>query len=120
MASDTVGMKKRKANKAASKHLSEAKKLLYSGNSTDFYDAISKALYGYLSDKLNLKQTDLSKENIVEILKHNNVSQEVISLFLETINNCEMARFAPSSDASTQVVYDSADKVITKLEEELK
>lgn len=120
MTSDKVGMKKRRANKIAAKHLREAEKLLKEGNTNQFYDAVSKAIYGYLGDKLNMSISDLSKENIANELQKKGIDQSIIQILSETLDQCEMARFAPSAVGSPETIFDNASQVITKIEGQLK
>lgn len=117
---DIIGLKSRRATRVAIKRLSVAKKALTMNEKIKFYEEIFKALYGYLSDKLTIPVSDLSKEKISEILKNRNVSDEVITRLISVLDRCEFARFAPVSDIAEQQVYESAVEIISKVEEEIK
>ena len=54
LSKDVVQLKSRKANKIALKRLVTAEKLLKQGSQTPFYEEVSKAIWLYLSDKLNI------------------------------------------------------------------
>ena len=56
----------KKANKVAIKRMKNAGKLLADKNSAAFYDEVLKALWGYISDKLSMPISQLSKDNIEE------------------------------------------------------
>lgn len=116
---DIVGSKNKKANKVANKFLASAKKELTGNDKNAFYDAISNALFGYASDKLNISSSDLNREHIKEKLTSRNISSATINKFIDTIDLCEMARFSPIS-VSDQEVYNKAETTITKIEEEFK
>ena len=118
--SDTVKVKSRKANKVAVKRLSTAKKMLDQQNDTQFYEEIFKALYGYLGDKLNIAVADLNKEIIEQKLQGGKLDPEIIADLINTINHCEMARFSPTSELSTNEIYNKASELIGKLEKQLK
>lgn len=115
-------MKNKKANKVALKRMKEAGKLLADGNGDQFYDEVLKALWGYTSDKLNIPSSMLSKDNIEGQLKEHQVSQEVINEFIEILDTCEFARFAPGEEKHQNMdkVYASALDTIGKMENTIK
>lgn len=117
---DVIGLKSRRATRVATKRLSVAKKMLGSNEKIKFYEEIFKALYGYLSDKLAIPVSDLSKEKISEILKNREVSPEGINKLLSVLDSCEFARFAPMPDISEQQIYENAVGIISRIEEEIK
>ncbi|MCB0401742.1 MAG: protein BatD [Flavobacteriales bacterium] len=117
--SDIAGMKRKKAGKVASKFLSTAQKSLSAGNKNEFYEQVSKALFGYLSDKLNIPAAELNQNNIREKLGTLNVSESATADLMETIELCDMARFAPIA-VSDQEVYSKAEAIINKIEQEVK
>lgn len=115
---DVVGNKIRKTNALAKKYLSEAKKHL--GQKEPFYIALEKALHNFLKAKLNIETSDMSKEKIREILTERNAQPETISEFITLTENCEFARYAPSTDAAIQQDYEKAVAIISNLEKQLK
>ena len=114
-------MRTKKANKVATKRMKLAGKLL-SGNKKDaFYDEVLKALWGYISDKLNIPVSRLSKDNIEEKLRNHGVNEELIKEFLNALNDCEFARFAPGDEnQAMDKVYSSSTEVISKMENSIK
>lgn len=113
--SDIVRVRSRKAGKLASKLLSSAKNSLAANDKNAFYEATSKALFGYVSDKLNIAVADLTQENIKTSLATKNVDENIINSLIETIDLCDMARFAPVP-VSEQEVYDKAENIIQQIE----
>ena len=76
-----------------------------------------KALWGYISDKLNIPVSRLSKDNIEEELRNYGVNDALIKEFLDALNNCEFARFAPGDDdQAMDKVYSASLEVISKME----
>ncbi|WP_158800006.1 BatD family protein [Pedobacter sp. L105] len=116
--SDVVKVKNRRAGKEAAKHLANAEKQLASKNTKEFYDAIFKGMYGYLSDKLNLSAADLNKETIASNLKLRAVNDQLISKLLDTLDLCEMGRYAPVT-LSEQEVFEKAKSIINEIENEI-
>ena len=111
----------KKANKVATKRMKNAGKLLAEKNSEAFYDEVLKALWGYISDKLSMPVSQLSKDNIEEELQKHQVSEELIKEFINNLNECEFARYAPGNqDEKMDKIYSSAIDVISKMENSIK
>lgn len=119
MQSNVSLLKSRRANKVAMKRLSVAKKFLAEDNTEKFLDAMFQALWGFVSDRLQIPVSELSKENVSLALTSRNVSQASVELFIKTLDACELARFAKSIAASNKEIYQEGIDVISKLEEEL-
>lgn len=118
---DLVGRRGRKASKAATKRLKLARKLMQQNDATAFYEETMKALWGYVSDKLNIPVSELSKDNVRERLTARQLPDEITDQFLHTLDDCEFARFAPGDPAATMdKIYASAEEVINKMEGQLK
>jgi hypothetical protein len=118
---DVALMKNRSATRIASKRLGEAKKSLASNDAGKFYDEVSKALWGYMSDKLTIPQANLSRESVDAVLRERGVSDEVRTQFAQTLDTCEFARFAPAEAAGEkQQLYSTAENLISSLEQALK
>lgn len=117
---DLAAMRNKKATKVAQKRLKKAKVYLTSQNKKEFYEEISRVLWGYLSDKFNISRASLSMENVKEVLK-GKMEQESITEIMEVLNNCEFARFARGSEqVSLTSIYDSTLMIISKIEKSLK
>lgn len=111
----------KKANKVATKRMKLAGKLLSENKKDAFYDEVLKALWGYISDKLNIPVSRLSKDNIEEELRNHGVSEVLIKDFLNALNDCEFARFAPGDESQAMdKVYASSIEVISKMENSIK
>ncbi len=115
-----VRRKGRKANKVATKRLRQAAALMKKGKQNDFYDEVLRALWGYVGDKLNIPVENLSKDNIAEKLTARNIDETTTNAFIEAIDECEYARFAPGDPkGKMDIVYDKAVKAITEIDEML-
>lgn len=111
----------RKANKVAVKRLKLAGKLLADNKKDAFYDEVLKALWGYVSDKLSIPMSRLSKDNIEEELRNYGVDNALIAEFLKVLDNCEFARFAPAdANQGMDKVYAEALDIISKMEGSIK
>ncbi len=110
-------VKSRKANKAAKKRLKKAATFIKENKREAFYDEVMRALWGYLSDKLTLPLSELTKDNAKEKMLEHNASPDDADAFLSLLDECEFARYAPAaSTASLEDVYQRAADVIGKIE----
>ncbi|MBQ0074068.1 MAG: BatD family protein [Prevotella sp.] len=118
---DVAAMRGKNANKVAGKRLKIAAKLLKQGKGNEFYDEVLRALWGYVSDKLTMPVEQLSRENISQKLSEKNVTEEVVNSFIEAIDECEFARFAPGDPVGNMnKTYDKAADAITNIENGIK
>jgi len=115
--SDIVGVKQRKADRLARKYLSEAKKQL--GNKEEFYIALEKALHNYLKAKLQIETSDISRDNIKELLLSKNVNEDTITVFIDVLNDCDFARYTPITEVMMNDVYEKSKEIITALDKQL-
>ncbi len=115
--SDLVGVKQRKADRLARKYLSEAKKQL--GKKEHFYIALEKALHNYLKAKLQIETSEISRENIIEILQSKEIDKETISSFIDVLNDCDFARYTPITEVMMHDEFEKAKEVITALDKQL-
>lgn len=118
---DIVGTRGKKANKVATKRLKLAAKLMAQGKQDEFYDEVLRALWGYVGDKLNIPVAELSRDNITERLLERNVDNGIITVFVDAIDECEYARYAPGeARGKMNNVYEKAMKGITDIDNFLK
>lgn len=114
---DVVGNRIRRNNKLAKKYLSEAKKQI--NNKEPFYVALEKAMHNFLKAKLHIETSEMSKDNIKDLLLTRNANPEVVNDFISLTENCEVARYAPASSATIQNDYDKAVSIISELEKHI-
>ncbi|MEC4083997.1 BatD family protein [Myroides odoratimimus] len=117
-ASDTDGIRLRNNNRLARKYLGEAKKNI--NNKELFYEALERCLHNFLKAKLDMVTSEMSNENITEILTDRNITEEAIKNFMDIKNACEWARYAPTDQVNINKDYDNAITVISELEKQFK
>lgn len=111
----------RKANKMASRRLKQASKLMHDHKPGPFYDEVLKALYGYTADKLNIPQEHLNKENVQQLLLQKGIGQDIVDQYLNVLNDCEFARYAPGNpDSNMENIYRKAVSLISTIEDNIK
>lgn len=115
--SDIVGNKRRKADRLARKFLSQARKEL--GKKEAFYIALEKALHNYLKAKLHVETSEISIEKIADILHNKQVDESTIQEFSKVLENCDYARYTPSTDVMMKQEYENAKTAISKIDKQL-
>lgn len=116
-ASDVTSMRGKKANKVAVKRLRKASRFMKQNKRDEFYDEVLRALWNYVSDKFSMPAEQLSRDNISEQLSMRNVEPHVIDSFIEAINECEYARYAPGDVmGNMQTTLDKATTAIVNIE----
>ena len=116
--SDSTGNRLKMNNKLAKKYLSQAKKQI--NNKEQFYIALEKAMHNFLKAKLNIETSEMSKENIEKLLLSNNANENTVTEFINLTENCEIARYAPSTNATIVQDYEKAVFIISDLEKQIK
>ncbi|MGE5393226.1 MAG: BatD family protein [Candidatus Saccharibacteria bacterium] len=114
-------VRNKQANKVALKRLREAAGFMKNNKQEQFYEAVIKALWGYLSDKLSIPVADLNRERASASLLNKGISQEVVNDLMKLIDDCEFARYAPAAWSGTmQEMYDGAARVMGIFEKQIK
>ncbi len=113
---DTFGNRIRNNNKLAKKYLSEAKKNI--SNKEKFYISLEKAMHNFLKAKLFIETTEMNKSNIQDLLLAKNANPETVSAFIQLTENCEIARFSPSTTETISNDYEKAVELIGDLEKQ--
>lgn len=118
---DVAGTRTRRAGKVAERRLKEAKTALAQHQESQFYEAIHKAILGYVGDKLRIPLSDLSQDTISQTLATHNVSAQTIQTVKDVLDTCQFARYAPSADShAMDDLYRKTSDVIDTLESEIK
>lgn len=113
-------LRSRRANRLAKKRLKLAQKLMQENNTKQFYNEVVRALWGYISDRLKIQQSDLSKDNILSTLKDRNVNEVHSNELIRIIDTCEMAVYSTLSESSSmENIYQSSIKLISAIESDL-
>lgn len=121
LSSNVALSKTKKANSVAVRRLKNAKKLLRDNCTNEFYDETLKAVWGYMSDKLNIPLSQLSKDNISNELARRGCDNMLVDGLMNLLNECEFARYAPGDPGATMdKVYKMAVDVISKMENSIR
>ena len=94
---DVAMVRNRRASRYAAKRLKQARKFMERGQREQFYEELSRAMWGYLGDKLNIPVAELSKDNAKDAMQQRQVDVALAEEFISVIDDCEFARYAPAA-----------------------
>lgn len=114
---DTAQTRRKRANKVALQRLTTAKKLLQEQNKKPFYEEVSKAIWLYLSDKLSIPLSALSRETAADAMTARKVPADVQKKVEDVIWECETALYASGGSRTMANTYEDAVKAISNLED---
>lgn len=110
----------RRANKVAVQRFRAAKRYMEERNRHAFYEEMLRALWGYMSDKLNIPVADLTKENVREELHKRGIPAEQSQRFAAIVSQCDEAQYSPVASAQMSDVYAEGVDFISRIEGAIK
>lgn len=99
---DVASTRGRRAHKLANKHLRAAEKALEDTDQHTFYGTLATALRGFFADKLATDAAALTTDSIIQLLTEKGIDDELLQQVRALLDDCDFARFAPSTDASAR------------------
>lgn len=114
--SDIFYQRNKRAWKLAGRRLKNARELLKKDDK-GIYEEILRAVNGYLSDRLALNTSDLSRESIASELERRQVPNDLITGLWELMDQCEMARYSPVDTVDKKTLYEKAVACLGNIEE---
>jgi hypothetical protein len=108
------------AKKRAMFRLKNAEQLLESGSSKAYYESISAAIFGYVSDKLKIPMSELSNASINSKINQLGVATNEKDRLMKILSQCQLMVYGGGTPGTErQVVFDETLQLITDLEIEL-
>lgn len=77
-----------------------------------FYQKMENKITEFLQYKFNLEKANFNKENIIQKFQENNISKENTADFIGLLQNCEKARYMPTSDANMQLDFEKLQHLV--------
>lgn len=119
--SDVAMVRTKGASKMARKRLASANVYLQKQLDAAYYEELHKALLGYAAEKMNIPSSELSKVKIAEAFSSAGAPVEMIDRYIELLDKCEYARYAPAEGAvAMKETYDKAVNVISSIDSNMK
>ena len=81
-------------------------------NKEVFYQEMELTINAFLNYKFGLEKADLNKENIILKFQENQISQENTNDFIGLLQNCEKARYMPTSDGNMQKDFEKLEQLV--------
>ena len=114
---DVRRMRSKRASKVAQRRLKAARGFAVRQDRNGFYAEMLNALWGYMSDKLSIPVSELSKDNINVELEQYGIDEQLRRESIELIDKCEFAQYAPElASGDMNAVLDEAAGIIDRLE----
>ncbi|MDO5394935.1 MAG: BatD family protein [Bacteroidales bacterium] len=114
---DVIGRRTARANSVATKRLKTARTYLNAHNAEKYHEALAAALWGYISDKLRIPASALTRDNISDQMGKAGFGKDLIDRTIKVLDDCEMARFTPDGgDSHSSQLYDETSSLIGQLE----
>ncbi len=113
---DVVAQTKRKAARKAEKRINGAKPMIGANKVKEFYGELTAAIQDYFEEKFGLAIADFTADSVSEVVSKNGGEEQLASEVKHIINQADMARFAPLTQANMQRDFEKAQEVINKLE----
>ena len=117
---NTVLVRNRRANKVAVQRFRAAERFMREQNRHAFFEEMLRALWGYMSDKLNIPVSMLTKENIREQLQRRGCPAEDAQRFTDIISRCDEAQYSPAESVQMSDVYAEGVNIISQIESIIK
>lgn len=115
---DPAERRRQQARRVAQQHLRTAEQHLQAGNSRAFYDEVTRAMLGYVTDKLQIPRADLTKQNVRQRLLQIGTTEEQADGFVGVLQNCEIARYSGGDNAAAmRDTYEDAVRILAEVEQ---
>ena len=115
-----VVVRNRRANKVAVQRFHTAHKFMKEQKRYEFFSEMSRALWGYISDKLNIPVADLTKEGIREELQRRGIEPAQAQHFTDIITRCDEAQYSPAESVQMREVYEDGMNIVSHIESVIK
>lgn len=77
-----------------------------------FYQKMEMKMYEFLELKFSLERAAVNKENIIQKFQEASISTENTNDFVGLLQNCEKARYMPTSDANMQSDFEKLQHLV--------
>ena len=118
---DVTSFRSRRAGRVAEKRLAEAQKCLKNQQYGQFHSILESSIGGYLSDKFNLTQIDITTQQIKRFMEERNLNSHLAEEVAALLEECNFARYAPVQPdrSNLEALYARAKSAIVRIESEV-
>jgi hypothetical protein len=118
---DLKGFRSRQARKIAEKRLAKAKRCLSENDTSQFHSILESSISGYLSDKFNLPQIEITSQHIRRFMQERNINSHLSEDVTALLEECNFARYAPvqTDRSNLELLFEKARNAIVRIEKEV-
>jgi hypothetical protein len=118
---DLKGFRSRQAGKVAERRLAEAKRCLRKNDTSQFHAILESSITGYLSDKFNLPQIEITSQQIRRFMEERNIDSHLSEDVTTLLEECNFARYAPvqTDPSNLEALFEKARNAIVRIEREV-
>jgi predicted S18 family serine protease len=118
---DLKGLRSRQAGKVAERRLAEAKRCLRKNDTSQFHAILESSITGYLSDKFNLPQIEITSQQIRRFMEERNIDSHLSEDVTTLLEECNFARYAPiqTYPSNLEALFEKARNAIVRIEREV-
>ncbi|HVN81388.1 MAG TPA: BatD family protein [Terriglobia bacterium] len=115
---DLKGFRSRRAGKITEKRLAQARKCLKANQLGQFHGILLDSVTGYLSDKFNLPQIEITSQQVRRYLNEQHWEEPLIEDLVKVLEDCNFARYAPVSldRPGLEALFEKARDVVVRIE----
>jgi hypothetical protein len=117
---DLIGFRSRQARKIAEKRLTQARKCLNKNQHSQFHGILESSITGYLSDKFNLPQIEVTSQQIRRFMEEHHIDSHLSEDVTALLEACNYARYAPVKPEQSDLedLFERARNAIIRIEKE--
>ena len=121
LAGDATLKRKTLAGAQLKRRLKEANEALKQRNAREFYKALSQAVVGFASDKLNVEFRGLTSDDAKAQLRKRGISEASISEYEKVLHMCDFGQFGGGArdEKAWKESLDAAENLLRMLDREL-
>ena len=118
---DVTSFRSRRAARVAEKRLAEAQACLKNQQYGQFHSILESSIGGYLSDKFNLPQIEITTQQIKRFMEERNLNSHLAEEVAALLEECNFARYAPVQPdrGNLEELYGRAKSAIVRIESEV-
>jgi hypothetical protein len=119
---DVKGFRSRRAGRVAEKRLAEAQNCLKNQQYGQFHSILESSIGGYLSDKFNLPQIEITTQQVKRFMDERNLNSHLAEEVASLLEECNFARYAPVQPdrSNLEALYQRAKSAIVRIESEVR
>jgi hypothetical protein len=109
----------KKISQRVMQQMKQAEFYLSQNNKESFYQELTRTYWNYLSHKLRLETSDLTRSNIADTLKEKGVNNDLILKMINLIDNSEMGLYTSYGSQSMQEIYDNSLVILNEIDKQI-